>query len=55
MVTQPNSNDHLAPTPALESDDPFSSMMERFDEAAALLGLAPDAYMVLRQPDREFK
>ncbi len=44
-----------APTPDVGTDDPFSSMMERFDEAAALLGLAPDAYMVLRKPDREFK
>lgn len=44
-----------APTPALDRDDPFSSMMERFDEAAALLGLAPDAYAVLREPDHEFK
>jgi len=45
----------LPPSPALAEDDPFSSMMERFDEAAALIGLAPDAYMVLRKPDREFK
>lgn len=44
-----------APTPVLPEDDPFSSMMERFDEAAALLGLAPDAYSVLRRSDREFK
>lgn len=44
-----------APTPALDPDDPFSSMMERFDEAAALLGLAPDNYLVLREPDHEFK
>jgi glutamate dehydrogenase (NAD(P)+) len=44
-----------APTPALDPDDPFSSMMERFDEAAALLGLAPDDYLVLREPDQEFK
>lgn len=44
-----------APTPALDPDDPFSSMMERYDEAAQLLGLAPDNYMVLRAPDHEFK
>lgn len=43
------------PTPTLPEDDPFSSMMERFDQAAALLDLAPDAYSVLRMPDREFK
>ena len=47
--------EHQAPTPALDPDDPFSSMMERFDEAAALLGLAPDNYLVLREPDHEFK
>ena len=45
----------LAPTPELSEDDPFTSMMERFDEAAALIGLSPDAYSVLRTPDREFK
>lgn len=47
--------EHQAPTPALDPDDPFSSMMERFDEAAALLGLPPDNYLVLREPDHEFK
>ena len=30
-------------------------MMARFDEAAAHLGLSPDAYAVLRRPDRQFK
>jgi glutamate dehydrogenase (NAD(P)+) len=44
-----------APTPALDPDDPFASMMERYDEAAQLLGLPPDNYMVLREPDHEFK
>ncbi len=44
-----------APTPALNPDDPFASMMERYDEAAGRLGLAPDNYMVLRAPDHEFK
>ncbi len=44
-----------APSPIMDQDDPFSSMMERFDEAASMLSLAPDAYMVLRKPDREFK
>ena len=44
-----------APSPLLADDDPFSSMMERFDEAAQMLGLDPDLYVVLRQPDREFK
>lgn len=44
-----------APTPALDPDDPFASMMERYDEAAGILGLPPDNYMVLRAPDHEFK
>jgi len=43
------------PSPLLQDDDPFSSMMERFDQAAARLGLDPDRYSVLRVPDREFK
>lgn len=51
----PNLDEPQAPTPALDEDDPFSSMMERFDEAAAILAMPPDAYMVLRRPDREFK
>ena len=44
-----------APSPDLSSESPFSSMMERFDQAAQLLGLDPDLYMLLRRPDREFK
>ena len=28
------------PSPLLPSDDPFSSMMERFDEAAQMLGVS---------------
>ena len=44
-----------APSPDLSSENPFSSMMERFDQAAQLLGLDPDLYMLLRRPDREFK
>ncbi|MBC8370765.1 MAG: Glu/Leu/Phe/Val dehydrogenase [Planctomycetes bacterium] len=44
-----------APSPSLSDDNPFASMMERFDEAAQLLGLDPDLYMLLRRPDREFK
>ncbi|MDA0666442.1 MAG: Glu/Leu/Phe/Val dehydrogenase [Planctomycetota bacterium] len=44
-----------APSPALAEDNPFSSMMERFDEAAQILGLNPDIYVLLRRPDSEFK
>lgn len=57
----PDSTDHLLPeepqdpSPILDSDNPFASMMERYDEAAAVVGLAPDAYSLLRTPDRQFK
>ncbi len=51
----PGREEPQAPSPLLASDDPFSSMMERFDEAAQMLGLDPDLYMMLRTPDREFK
>ncbi len=44
-----------APSPELTEESPFRSMMERFDEAAQILGLDPDLYVVLRRPDREFK
>ncbi|MFT7516991.1 MAG: glutamate dehydrogenase (NAD(P)+) [Myxococcota bacterium] len=47
--------DLQAPSPALSDDNPFASMMERFDQAAQMLGLDPDLYMLLRRPDREFK
>jgi len=53
--TPPRREEPQAPSPLLASDDPFSSMMERFDEAAQMLGLDPDLYMMLRTPDREFK
>lgn len=54
-ITASEFEEQQAPSPILDDDDPFSSMMERFDEAAAILCLSPDAYMVLRKPDREFK
>ncbi|MDA1259282.1 MAG: Glu/Leu/Phe/Val dehydrogenase [Planctomycetota bacterium] len=44
-----------APTPSLDPEDAFASMMERYDEAAQRLGLSPDNYMVLREPDHEYK
>jgi glutamate dehydrogenase (NAD(P)+) len=53
--TMPPIEEPMAPTPELSDDNPFSSMMERFDEAAQLLGLDPDLYMLLRRPDRQFK
>ncbi len=37
----------------IKEDNPFESMMERFDHAAQLLNLDPDLYKVLRVPNRE--
>ncbi len=46
--------DDLAPnTRAVEDENPFSTMMSSFDEAADKLGLDPDLYAILRKPDRE--
>jgi len=36
-------------------ENPFESMMERFDRAAQLLNLNPDLYAVMRVPNRELK
>jgi glutamate dehydrogenase (NAD(P)+) len=40
---------------AVEDENPFSTMMASFDEAADRLGLDPDLYAVLRKPDREIQ
>ena len=37
----------------IKEENPFESMMERFDHAAQLLDLDPDLYKVLRVPNRE--
>src|SRR5215813_10603529 len=37
----------------IKEDNPFESMMSRFDHAAQLLQLDPDLYKVLRVPNRE--
>ena len=37
----------------IKEDNPFESMMSRFDHAAQLLSLDPDLYKVLRVPNRE--
>jgi glutamate dehydrogenase (NAD(P)+) len=37
----------------IKEDNPFESMMSRFDNAAQLLQLDPDLYKVLRVPNRE--
>lgn len=45
--------DLLPPTPPLDEESPFATMMTRFDEAAEKLGIDPDIYQILRRPDRE--
>lgn len=48
--------DDLAPAGLhLEDENPFSTMMSSFDEAADKLGLDPDVYAILRKPDREIQ
>ena len=37
----------------VKEDNPFESMMSRFDEAARLLDLDPNLYAVMRWPSRE--
>src|SRR5215216_2159633 len=37
----------------IPQENPFDSMMERFDEAAHLLNLDPNIYKILRWPNRE--
>jgi glutamate dehydrogenase (NAD(P)+) len=39
----------------IKEQNPFESMMSRFDRAAQLLDLDPDLYAVLRVPNRELK
>ena len=38
---------------SVSEENPFESMMERFDEAARLLNLDPNIYKILRWPNRE--
>ncbi len=42
-------------TRRIREDNPFESMMQRFDRAAKLLDLNPDLYAVMRVPNRELK
>ncbi len=37
----------------IKEENPFESMMQRFDEAAGLLNLDPNIYKILRWPNRE--
>ena len=43
----------LPPTPLLADENPFSTMMASFDEAAKKLGIDRGQFAVLRKPDRE--
>jgi glutamate dehydrogenase (NAD(P)+) len=40
---------------SFKEENPFESMMSRFDRAAQLLDLDPDLYAVMRVPNRELK
>ena len=46
-------DDLLPSSPLLDDETPFATMMSSFDKAAHHLGVDPDAYAVLRKPDRE--
>jgi len=46
-------DDLLPSSPPLDEETPFASMMSLFDEAAERLLIEPDAYAILRKPDRE--
>ncbi|MBI3654774.1 MAG: Glu/Leu/Phe/Val dehydrogenase [Acidobacteria bacterium] len=41
------------PIKQIKEENPFESMMQRFDEAAQLLDLDPNIYKILRWPNRE--
>jgi glutamate dehydrogenase (NAD(P)+) len=47
------SNVYVDDPKEIKEDNPFESMMQRFDEAARLLKLDPNIYTILRWPNRE--
>jgi glutamate dehydrogenase (NAD(P)+) len=49
------SNTYVDDIREIKEENPFESMMSRFDRAAQLLDLDPDLYAVLRVPNRELK
>lgn len=53
VYERPQEDDLLPATPALDDESPFATMMSLYDEAAALLGIEPSNYAILRKPDRE--
>ncbi len=48
-------NSMVDDTRRVKEENPFESMMERFDRAAQKLNLNPDLYAVMRVPNRELK
>lgn len=53
FLDDPLEDDLLPPTPVLDEESPFATMMSLFDEAAARLGVDPASYEILRKPDKE--
>ncbi|MEM7518577.1 MAG: Glu/Leu/Phe/Val dehydrogenase dimerization domain-containing protein, partial [Planctomycetota bacterium] len=52
-LLQEDFDDLLPSSPLLDDETPFATMMASFDKAAHQVGIDPDAYAVLRKPDRE--
>jgi glutamate dehydrogenase (NAD(P)+) len=50
-----NSSSYFDDIREIKEENPFESMMSRFDRAAQLLKLDPDLYAVMRVPNRELK
>jgi len=50
MITQVN---YQEPAPIVNKENPFESMMERFDTAAKLLGLDEGIYKYLKSPTKQ--
>jgi glutamate dehydrogenase/leucine dehydrogenase len=44
---------YIEPAPIKDKENPFESMMSRFDVAAQILGLEPSTYNVLKTPSRQ--
>ena len=46
---------HHEPTPITDKENPFESMMKRFDIAAEILNLEPGLYNYLKTPAKQMK
>lgn len=44
---------YLEPAPIKDKENPFDSMMSRFDEAARLLGITDEMYQILKTPAKQ--